>query len=93
MGGRTRDSGWGVVTGLFSLTPQIHTFLWILFVMMTTIKIIIANMHHTVTVCQAPSVNYLNLNNPMSSGNVTPILQKSKFRSSELKTLDQSLLE
>lgn len=60
-GGRTRGSGWGVVTGLFSLTPQIHTFLWVLFVIMTMIKIIIANMHPTVTVCQAPSVNYLNV--------------------------------
>lgn len=45
--------------------------------------IIIANIHHTVTVCQAPSVNYLNYSyNPMSGGNITPILQRSKFGSS-----------
>jgi hypothetical protein len=53
-GGKILGSGWDVVTELFSLTPQIATFLWIIFVMMTRIKIII---HHTVH--QAPSVNFL----------------------------------
>lgn len=78
-----------MVTELFSLTPQIPTFLWIIFVIMTTM-IIIATIHHTVTVCQAPSVNYLNYSyNLLSGGNITSILQRSKFGSSELKALDQ----
>ena len=56
-GGKILGSGWDVVTELFSLTPQIPTFLWIIFVIMTMIKTII---HHSVIVRQAPSVNYLN---------------------------------